>query len=172
MEGFPALKDRADWYQNERVRKVMTTDWRHLVLEIQPKAILSDPAFEAEIAKAEESVGCPFPTDIRSLLSQTNGVLDEWKYGPMRPLSHIVEHTLFMRSVDLNQEYDGSGISLNSFVTIATDPGGGLFGFFFDTQEGTGINYFEHEEGIFEKPAYTLEQYLRYYFQELSSFSE
>ena len=150
----------------------MSIQWKRLVFEIQPKASLFEPASEAEIAQAEKSVGCPFPTNLRDLLSQTNGVLDEWEYGPVRPLSRIVEHTLFMRSVDLAEEYDGSGVSLDTFVTIGTDPGGGLFGFFTDRQEGEGINYFEHEEGVFERPAYSLEQYLHYYFEFLSGFSE
>ena len=109
---------------------------------------------------------------MRDLLLQTNGVADEWKYGPVRPLSDIVKYTLFIRSVDLASEYDGRDVSMNMFVTIATDPGGGQFGFFTEMQNGQEINYFEHEEGVFEKPAYSLEQYLRYYFQYLSSFSD
>jgi cell wall assembly regulator SMI1 len=81
----------------------MVTDWKQLVRQIQPQAALFEPASETEIAESEQTVGCRFPEDLRSLLSQTNGVSDEWGYGPIRPLAGIVEYTLFMRSIDPNE---------------------------------------------------------------------
>ena len=150
----------------------MATDWKLLVRQIQPQASLFEPASETEIFEAEQAIGCRFPEDLRSLLLQSNGASDEWGYGPIRPLIGIVEYTLFIRSVDLAHEYDGREIPMDKFVTIGTDPGGGQYGFFSEPERGSGINYFEHEAGVVEMEAYSLEQYLRYYYKELSILSD
>lgn len=146
----------------------MATDWKQLVRQIQPQAALFRPAWETEIVAAEQAVGCRFPEDLRSLLSQTNGASDEWGYGPIRSLAGIIEYTLFIRSIDLANEYDGRKIPMDKFVIIGTDPGGGQYGFFSEPERGIGFNYFEHEAGVFEMEAYSLEQYLRYYYKTIT----
>ena len=63
----------------------MAADWKRLVREIEPKARMTTPAIDAEIADAEQAVGSPFPADLRDLLRQTNGIVDE-AFGPVLPL--------------------------------------------------------------------------------------
>jgi len=150
----------------------MAADWRTWILDLQPQVRLFEAAAEAELAGAEQAIGGAFPPDVRGLLSQTNGVLDEWAYGPVLPLSRLVEATLSWRAVDLVAEYDSPDISLASFVTLGTDAGGGPFGFFTGPEADGRIHYLDAEEGVFSETSYRLEEYLEYYLHSLSSFSD
>ncbi|MGV3720457.1 MAG: SMI1/KNR4 family protein [Actinomycetota bacterium] len=149
----------------------MTTDWRALALNLQPQARLFAPATEEELAETERAIGDPLPPELRALCSQTNGMLDEWEYGPIQPLSRLVEQTLFWRTVDLAAEFDNPDLSLASFVVIGADAGGGPFGFSLGAGEEARIQHLDGEAGIFADTTFRLGDYLRYYFDSLSSFS-
>lgn len=149
----------------------MMDDWRAWVLGLQPQAGLFAPAAEPELHLAEQVIGRPLPADLRSLLTLTNGVLDEWQYGPILPLPRLVEATQFWRAVDLAAEYDNPNLSLATFVVIGTDAGGGPFGFDLAREADVRIRYLDEEAGHFGETTYDLPEYLRYYFEALSSFS-
>ena len=149
----------------------MMDDWRAWVHGLQPQARLFAPAAEPELHLAEQAIGGPLPADLRSLLTQTNGVLDEWQYGPILPLPRLVEATQFWRAVDLAAEYDNPDLSLATFVVIGTDAGGGPFGFDLAPDASLCIRYLDGEAGQFDETTYGLTEYLRYYFESLSSFS-
>ena len=99
----------------------MITDWRALALNMRPQARLFAPGSEEELGEAQRAIGGALPPELRALYLQTNGVLDEWGYGPIQPLSRLVERTLFWRTVDLGAEFDNPDLSLASFAVIGAD---------------------------------------------------
>jgi hypothetical protein len=129
--------------------KTMIMDWRALALNTQPQARLFAPASEEELREAERAIGGALPPELRALYLQTNGVLDEWGYGPIQPLSRLVERTLFWRTVDLGAEFDNPDLSLASFVVIGVDAGGGPFGYTPGAGQELCIQHLDGEAGVF-----------------------
>lgn len=167
----------------------MTVDSRSLVLEIEPRARMSAPATEAEIAEAERAVGSPFPSDLRTLLLQTNGIRDDETSWPIMPLGNVyspaetsepygngvVATTLSIRSREFAEgnDWDDEIVALlSTFVVISLDAAGAPFGFFAGGADSICVRYIEHDSGWLDEGTYSLEQYLRYYLGELASFED
>lgn len=167
----------------------MTVDWRTLILEIEPRAKMSAPTTEAEIAEAEQAVGTRFPADFRSLLLQTNGIMDDRGYlrflMPLGNIHHeasaepygngIVASTLSLRSAEFAEgnDWDSETVSmLSTFVVIGHDDAGAPFGFFAGVSENICVRYIEHDSGLLDEECnFSLEQYLRFFLEELEVFN-
>ncbi len=176
----------------------MATGGHNLVLEIEPRARMTAPATDAEIAEAEQAVGAPFPADLRSLLRQTNGVVDDM-FGPLLPLAlppqavftdqagtardapaySVIDYTLLQRSADfarLNGWDEETRTLLGTFIVLGMDPGGNMFGFFADQAredaERVRIRSVEHDTVEIGDDIYGLERYLRFYFEECALFEK
>lgn len=174
----------------------MATDWRSLILKMEPRARLGEPATEADIAQAERAIGFSFPADLHSLIRQANGIWDEGLTGPMMPLAAvcfpppvnpnfrlseptlygngIVNTTLSLRSPEFAQDNDWDDTiitMLSTFVVLGLDCAGGPFGFFGGgLAETVSVRYVEHDSGELDETAYSLEEYLCFYFQHAANF--
>ena len=64
--------------------------WRELVATLCPRAVFGPPAADAEIAEAERRLSIPIPDDLRTLLAESDGVMDEYGWEILWPLPRIV----------------------------------------------------------------------------------
>ena len=169
----------------------MPTNWPAFISTLEPRAATTGPATDAELSRVEKVVGTAFPSDLRELFLQTNGILDDG-YGPVLTLSafrsapfvdgrgvakpapfpahnySVEQYTLLQRKL----WRDDAGVSHDTFVVIGTDIGGNPYGFFPAPSGAVCIQSIAHDDGSADPAIYTLEHYLRYYFAECPWFTK
>lgn len=153
---------------------------------------MTAPATEAQIVEAEKEVGVEFPSDLRSLYLQTDGILDDG-YGPILSLSgsraapfvdsngnpvkgerfpahnySVVQYTQLQRKL----WEDDAGVSHDTFVVIGVDIGGNPYGFFGGPGKQAIIKCVAHDDGSIDDNEFSLEGYLRHYFVECPWFTD
>jgi hypothetical protein len=73
-------------------------NWRNYIEGLTPNATFFPPANHAAIFAAEQSLGAPFPTALRELLRQSNGVHGKWGLGLIWPIERISDDNLRFRA--------------------------------------------------------------------------
>lgn len=73
--------------------------WKQLIRNFPVKVRFGRPATELQIAAAEKSLGLRFPRQLRDLLRETNGVLNEYGHGPIWPVRMIKEQNREFRTM-------------------------------------------------------------------------
>jgi len=171
----------------------MATDWRSLVLRIEPRLRVTGPATAEQISAVERAVGATFPADLRALYLQTDGIQDDG-FGPILPLSGrpsgsfvdgrgrtwpagtFPAHDYSVRQyteLQRNLWQDDAGVDHGTFVVIGLDIGGSPFGFFAAAgDDAVRIRSIAHDDGSVDDVTFTLEQYLRHYIDECLWFNE
>ena len=72
-------------------------NWQKLMSTHLPRAKAQAPATSSEIEAAESALGVPLPASLRSLLVQSNGILDEHESHLVWPAKTIAERNLSFR---------------------------------------------------------------------------
>jgi hypothetical protein len=70
--------------------------WVDLAHRFQPEARAAAPASMAAVEEAEEALGVQFPAELRSLLEETDGLVDEYGAG-LWSVARLLESNLEMR---------------------------------------------------------------------------
>ena len=100
--------------------------WRELVERSYPQHEFHAGASEAELSEAERRLEHPLPTDLREMLSESDGVLGEFGLGLVWPVSRIVEDNLGFRS---NADFRDLYMPFDSLLFFADAGNGDQFAF-------------------------------------------
>ena len=72
--------------------------WRELVARHYPVHRFRPGASSAEISEAQERLGHELPSDLRDLLTESDGLFGEYSLGLVWPVARIAEDNLSFRS--------------------------------------------------------------------------
>lgn len=132
--------------------------WREMLLGLDSQLAFTDPASAADLRNAERALGLPIPTELASLLRESNGVSDPYGTGLIWALDRIVSvNATFRSSPDFAQLY----MPFDSLLFFADAGNGDQFAFPI-TPAGTREDVFvwNHEDDSRRWYASSLEQYL------------
>lgn len=110
---------------------------------LYPKCLFSAPASLEQIEGVETALSVTIPDDLKSLLLESDGIVDEWKQGPVLPIGEIKKLNLSFREL-LGNIYP----AFYSRLFIAQGAGGDLWGYKVDadaTITDSRIYVWEHE---------------------------
>lgn len=134
--------------------------WADHIRICMPRAKLSAPAKAEDIALAEEALGIHFPTELRELLLETNGV-DGLYSTPVCPLDRIVAMNREFRSAD----YLADRMPFNHLLFFGDTGNGDDFAFPISRNGAVGSPVFmwEHESDCRQEYASGLSDFLVHY---------
>lgn len=130
--------------------------WRELIGELYPAAEFSDPADEQTLAAIEKNLGLPLPHELSSLLSEVDGVRNEYGDDVVWPAERILHDNLAMRQepdyLELYAPFD--------LLLFFGDSDMGTQFAYVHTDYGPGIVYWDHESDQRRLVAALLRDYL------------
>ncbi|MFF1699472.1 SMI1/KNR4 family protein [Streptomyces sp. NPDC058257] len=130
--------------------------WRAVAGLAYPEAEFSTPVYAADVAAAERRLGCPLPSELVSLLYETDGMVGRYGVDTVWPLERIVEDNLLFRSdssfADLYMPFD-------ALLFFGDDGGGDQFAFVRRPPRGD-IFVWQHEDDSRRWVARDLKDYL------------
>lgn len=134
--------------------------WVDRVRICMPRAKLFTPAKAEDIARAEEAVGTHFPTELRELLLETNGV-DGLYSNPVCPLDRIVAMNREFRSAD----YLADRMPFDHLLFFGDTGNGDDFAFpiYRSGTVGSAVFMWEHETDCRQEYASGLSDFLVHY---------
>lgn len=100
--------------------------WREMILNLHPNSVFSEPVLQNVIEDTEEDLEINLPSEIKSLLAESNGITDEYGLGIIWSIERIKQKNLFTRN---SPEYAEMYMPLNPLVFFADAGNGDLFGF-------------------------------------------
>ncbi|MFJ9181105.1 SMI1/KNR4 family protein [Streptomyces sp. NPDC102360] len=130
--------------------------WKELINRLGVEWELADPALQDDIAAVEAALRHPFPDDLKALLSESNGVRDEFGGGVVWDLQRIQEDNTFLRTDESIRELY---MPFDSLLFFGDNGGGDQFAFA-RTGTGTNIYVWDHENDSRMNVADGMEQYL------------
>jgi hypothetical protein len=134
--------------------------WKELVLTRFPDGRLAPGAGEAELSKAESRLGLAIPTDLRSLLGETNGVAGKYGEGLIWSVERIATDNLEFRS---NPDFPDLYMPFDPLLFFADDGGGDQFAFrVLDGDIPLGVFRWDHENDSRTWVAPDLHRYLEW----------
>ena len=71
--------------------------WRELISRLEPQPTFFQPVSTVAIAAVEQTLKTVFPEDLKSLLLETDGVLESYGLGVVWPLEKILQRNLALR---------------------------------------------------------------------------
>ena len=98
--------------------------WNELAQNLYPNCILSAPASVKQIEEAQSALSVVMPKELKSLLLESDGIVDEWKQVPILSTGEIKNLNLDFRS-KLGDIYPAFHFRL----FIAKGAGGDLWGY-------------------------------------------
>ncbi len=126
-------------------------------------ASLQEPCPEAQIRKAEQAVGLPFPKELKDLLCETNG--DHWL---LLSADEIAENACLNRKCFEEAEEDEKALwePLNHLLLFAANGCGDYYGYLFsdDGSAKPGIYMWEHEDFQYKKVAKDIVDLIKKYY--------
>ena len=135
----------------------VTIVWIDVVVSACPQAPFAPPAGGAAISEIERRLGDPVPADLRALLSQTDGVLDEYASDVVWTAGRIAEDNALFRAdasfAELYQPFTG-------LLFFGDNGGGDQFAFVVNDPQA-GVVVWEHETDSRRRVADDLADYLR-----------
>ncbi|GAB1694941.1 SMI1/KNR4 family protein [Krasilnikovia sp. M28-CT-15] len=131
--------------------------WTELATAAHPEAEFTSPVSAAAIDEIVSRLGQQVPADLRSLLLETDGMLDEFGGDVVWTAKRIADDNIMFRTkpsfADLYQPFDG--------LLFFGDNGGGDQFAFVPGDPGAGIVVWEHETDKRHRVADDLADYLR-----------
>ncbi len=100
--------------------------WRKRLLELCPRAELGPACAPAALKKTEKALGVAFPKELRTLLSEADGVVTEDGLDLIWPAERIREDNLAFRS---NRDFKKLYMSFDSLLFFADAGNGDQFAF-------------------------------------------
>jgi hypothetical protein len=137
--------------------------WVELARRFQPEARAAIPASNAVVEEAEEALGIQFPPDLRALLEESDGLVDEYGAG-IWSVARLLEANLQLRedsrASDLYMTFD-------NLLLIADAGNGDLFAY--PIQGDGAINrpdifLWDHETDSRQWVAGSLQQFVERWF--------
>jgi hypothetical protein len=100
--------------------------WKQLIGRLYRDAEFAAPASDDEIDQIERRLGQAVPDELRELLRQTNGVLDEYGSGLVWSVREIIKaNTEFRRDADFAELY----MSFDQLMFMGDNGGGDQFAY-------------------------------------------
>ena len=130
--------------------------WRELITNLPVEAEIAEPASAADVDVIETQLGQTVPADLKALLLETNGVVDQYGTDVVWPAEKIAaENADFRTRADFNELY-------MPFIPLMFfgDNGGGDQFAFVRQPERTDVFVWEHETDSRRMVTGTLEQYV------------
>ncbi len=100
--------------------------WREMILNLHPNSVFSEPVLQKLIEDAEEDLEINLPSELKSLLAESNGITDEYGLGIIWSIQRMKQENLFARN---SPEYADMYMPLNPLMFFADAGNGDLFGF-------------------------------------------
>jgi hypothetical protein len=136
--------------------------WRELIQALDPNCTLFPPATEQQIAVVEQNLGVALPNDLRSLLSETNGVIREYSYL-INNLDDIMRNNSFFRT---NSHYVEAYMPFDCLLFFAEVGTGDLFAFpIVGKTVRKDVFVWEHEDDSRVWVAPSMEKYLEWWIE-------
>ncbi len=130
--------------------------WRELISRTSSESEVFDGSSAEAIAAIERSLGQPVPADLKDLLIETDGVVDEYGTDIVWNARRIVEDNLTFRS---NSSFAELYAPFDGMMFFGDNGGGDQFAFVAASDE-TGVIVWDHETDERYPAAVSLEQYL------------
>jgi hypothetical protein len=148
--------------------------WRELSQSLYPNCTFFAPSSVQQIEEAQAALSVVIPSELKSLLLESDGIVDEWKQGPILPAAKIKDLNLDFRS-KLGHIYP----AFYSRLFIAKGAGGDLWGYKVNadsTVSAPNIYEWEHElaeeepeENTYSVKADSLRAFLEWHLTRLST---
>jgi hypothetical protein len=134
--------------------------WREFISTIGGHYEFADPARPEEIDQAQEALGIVFPTELRDLLLETNGLHGTYGLGIIWPVDTIASENLEFRN---NPDFPALYMPFDHLLFFGDAGNGDQYAFPILTGkvEGWRIFMWNHETDSRESVAYGLENYLK-----------
>ncbi|MGW7018406.1 SMI1/KNR4 family protein [Streptomyces decoyicus] len=130
--------------------------WKELARQAFPGVEFSEPVDAARVAAAEQCLGCPLPSELVSLLRETDGMVGHDGVDTVWPLEQIVEQNLHFWSDDAFGELY---MPFDALLFFGDQGGGDQFAVV-RTPSRADIFVWEHEDDSRRWVARDLEDYL------------
>jgi hypothetical protein len=136
--------------------------WKSLIQRLDAECQFASPASPSQIAAAEHSLGVDFPEELRSLLSESDGVVGEYGLGLVWPLERIVADNLGFRG---NKEFQQLYMPFDHLLFFADAGNGDQFSFAVNAGVIRRPDVFAwiHEDDSRNWAAPSLEKYLEWW---------
>ena len=133
--------------------------WRELIKDLAPDATLAMGVSDQAISDAEHVLGGALPSDLRSLLQETNGVSGEHGLGLVWSLERILADNALFRG---NAEFVDLYMPFDPLLFFADAGNGDQFAFVW-TPRRDEVFAWDHETDSRRWVAPSLEKYLRWW---------
>ncbi|MWC26912.1 SMI1/KNR4 family protein [Paenibacillus sp. MMS18-CY102] len=100
--------------------------WKPFISSIDEQSVFVEPATEGELEAVGNSFDLMLPNELKGLLEETNGVIDEFGCHLIWPTSRIIEENLAIRS---SEDYKEMYKPFDSMLFVADAGNGDLFGY-------------------------------------------
>ncbi len=136
--------------------------WRELVQRLTPDCEFSPPASPVQITAAEQGLCAALPADLRSLLSESNGIAGEYGLGLVWPVERIAADNLAFRA---NADFAELYMPFDPLLFFADAGNGDQFAFCLLAGEVRKDDVFvwNHEDDSRTWAAPSLERYLEWW---------
>jgi SMI1-KNR4 cell-wall len=98
--------------------------WRELIHSLSPESRLFSPTAIESIHELETTLQVSLPEDLKGLLLETNGTMDEAGLGPVWSAEQIIA-----TNREYRRDYNELFMSFESLLLFASDYGGNLFAY-------------------------------------------
>ncbi|QDU86878.1 SMI1 / KNR4 family protein [Pirellulimonas nuda] len=133
--------------------------WREMLRGLSSDCEFSPPTTEYQLESSERELGAGLPDDLRSLLSETNGVTAEYGVALIWPIERILNDNMAFRS---NPEFRELYMPFEPLLFFADAGNGDQFGFsvLAGCVRRTDVFTWNHEDDSRTWVAPTLARYL------------
>lgn len=130
--------------------------WIELISDLYPEVQFAPPATSGLVDSVEDRLGVAIASDLRQLLMESDGVLDEYSVDVVWPADRIANDNLEFR---IREDFARLYAPFDSLVFFGDNGGGDQFAFPKNTTE-SGVFVWEHETDTRRKVADGLSDYL------------
>ncbi|MFI8850006.1 SMI1/KNR4 family protein [Streptomyces sp. NPDC053499] len=130
--------------------------WREIARQAFPGVEFSVPVDAGRVAAAEQRLGCPMPSELVSLLRETDGMVGQEGVDTVWPLQQIVEQNLHFWS---DRAFADLYMSFDALLFFGDNGGGDQFAFV-RIPSRADIFVWEHEDDSRRWVARDLQDYL------------
>ncbi|MGW1030042.1 SMI1/KNR4 family protein [Streptomyces sp. NPDC002577] len=130
--------------------------WREIAAQAFAEAEFIEPVASVNLADAEQRLGCSLPSELMSLLQDTDGIVGDYGVDTVWPLERIVEDTLHFWS---DRTFATLYMTFQPLLFFGDNGGGDQFAFI-RTPPRADIFVWDHEDDSRRWVARDLRDYL------------